>query len=157
MAPFPTNWKPIGGGFDRDSSTRRLNEIERRLAAPGAWDNPEALTPMLQEKSRLESETRRLDALLSARSDAEEWLALADEEETPETVAHLIEALTSLRALLDQAEMDLLLSEEEDHFSAIVEIHPGAGGTEAQDWAAMLLRMYQRWADRRDYKVEVLD
>ncbi len=98
-----------------------------------------------------------MEALLAARRDAEDWLALADEEETPETLEHMAEAVTRLSALLDQAEMDLLLSEDEDRLNAIVEIHPGAGGTEAQDWAAMLLRMYQRWADRRGFATEFLD
>ncbi len=98
-----------------------------------------------------------MEALSSARRDAEDWLAMADEEETPEIMEHLNEAVNRLETLLAQAEMDLLLSEEEDRFSAIVEIHPGAGGTEAQDWAAMLLRMYQRWADRCGYGVEFLD
>ncbi len=98
-----------------------------------------------------------MEELLAARGDAQDWLALAEEEDTPETLENLGEAVLRLDRLLEQAEMDLLLSEGEDRLSAILEIHPGAGGTEAQDWAAMLLRMYQRWADRHGYSTEFLD
>ena len=135
----------------------RLQEIERQLAAPGAWDTPEALTPILQEKSRLEADIARSESLDSMRSDVADWLALAEEEESPETLDHLAEAIEVLNAALSQAELDMLLSGKEDHQNAILEIHPGAGGTEAQDWAAMLLRMYQRWADAHGLSTEIMD
>ena len=135
----------------------RLGEIEYQLAAPDAWGNPEALTPVLQEKSRLENEIARTEHLRSLRNDTADWLALADEEESQETLEPLALAVEALAAALAQAEMDMLLSGKEDQQNAILEIHPGAGGTEAQDWAAMLLRMYQRWAEQRKFSVEVLD
>lgn len=111
----------------------------------------------MQEKSRLEGERERFARLENARHDIEDWLALAEEEPSDEVLDSLNEALGSLKALLEQAEMEMLLSEEEDHLPALLEIHPGAGGTEAQDWAAMLLRMYLRWADSQGYKTEYLD
>ncbi len=148
---------PSGGVFDHTDHRRRLEEIERQLAAPGAWDNPEALTPVLQEKSALEGEIARLDKLASLRGDVNEWLLLAEEEESQETLEPLSEALSTLEKALEQAEMGMLLSGKEDQQAAILEIHPGAGGTEAQDWAAMLLRMYMRWADSHDCATEYLD
>ena len=147
----------FGGVFDHTDHRRRLEEIERQLAAEGAWDNPESLTPILQEKSVLEGEITRLDKLAGLRDDVQEWLALAEEEETQETLEHLTAALDALEKALELAEMTMLLSEKEDQQAAILEIHPGAGGTEAQDWAAMLLRMYLRWADSHDCATEYLD
>ena len=152
-----SNSPPSGGVFDFDGLTRRLEEIEKQLSAPDAWNQPEALTPVLQEKSRLENEQARFFRLENAVADVQDWLALADEEPSEEVLDSLAGAVTTLRELLEQAEMDMLLSEKEDHQPAILEIHPGAGGTEAQDWAAMLLRMYLRWADKHGFKTEYLD
>jgi len=112
---------------------------------------------VLQEKSRLENEIGRSDRLQALRNDVTDWLDLADEEESPETLTPLAEALEILSAALAQAELDMLLSGKEDSQNAILEIHPGAGGTEAQDWASMLLRMYQRWADSHSFTTEILD
>ena len=148
---------PFGGGFDHSTHVHRLAEIERQLAAPGAWDAPETLTPVLQEKSRLENEIGRSDRLASLQADVADWLALADEEESQETLEPLAQGIETLSAALAQAELDMLLSGKEDQQNAILEIHPGAGGTEAKDWAAMLLRMYQRWADQRNFSLEMLD
>ncbi len=148
---------PSGGAFDHTNQVRRLEEIERQLAAPGAWDRPETLTPVLREKSLLEGEIGHTEKLRAQRDDMADWLALAEEEESQETLSPLAEALNTLEAALGQAEMDMLLSGKEDRQGAILEIHPGAGGTEAQDWAAMLLRMYQRWADQHACAVEMLD
>ena len=151
------NFFPYGGGFDLESTLHRLEEIEKQLSAPDAWNQPETLTPVLQEKSRLEGERERFSRLQNAKNDMDDWLALAEEEASDEALTSLNDAVTILGALLEQAEMDLLLSEKEDHQPAIMDIHPGAGGTEAQDWAAMLLRMYLRWADAHGCKTEYLD
>ncbi len=155
--PFSPNSTPFGGVFDHSGYEHRLTEIERQLASPGAWDNPEGLTPVLQEKRQLESEIERTGKLRAQRDDVADWLALAEEEEAQETLAPLAEALETLEAALSRAEMDMLLSGKEDHQDAILEIHPGAGGTEAQDWASMLLRMYQRWADQHGCATEMMD
>jgi peptide chain release factor 2 len=140
-----------------ESTTRRLEEIEKQFSAPDTWKQPDALTPVLREKSRLEGERERFSRLLHAGNNMEDWLALAGEEPSDEALAGLNDAVNVLRALLEQAEMDMLLPEEEDSHPAILDIHPGAGGTEAQDWAAMLLRMYLRWADSHGCKSEYLD
>ncbi len=151
------NSPPYGGVFDLDSITNRLEEIEKQLSAPDAWNRPEALTPVLQEKSRLEAELQRFARLKNAQHDIEDWLALAEEENSEEVLESLHLSIVSLRSLLEQMEIDVLLGAPEDHLPALLEIHPGAGGTEAQDWAAMLLRMYLRWADRQGFSAEYLD
>ncbi|SBW00491.1 Peptide chain release factor 2 [uncultured delta proteobacterium] len=111
----------------------------------------------MQEKSRLESEIARSERLQGLKNDVADWLDLAGEEESQETLEPLAEAIATLAETLAQAELDMLLSAKEDRENVILEIHPGAGGTEAQDWASMLLRMYQRWADARHFTTEILD
>ena len=120
------------------------------------------MTPLLQEKSRLEADVARLLALQARARDAADWLELAsegaaDEEDNAEALESLDAALAALDGELERTEMLLLLGAEEDSHNAIVEIHPGAGGTESQDWAEMLERMYLRWAAAHEYAVEVLD
>lgn len=154
---------PCGGVFDLPGVRARLQELEDLIAKPDAWDAPEKLTPVLQEKSRLEAEHDRLNRLQTGRGQMLEWITLAQEmeisegEDVQEALASLNEQINELAALLDETETRLLLSSEEDRSDAILEIHPGAGGTEAQDWAEMLERMYLRWADSHGFKVEELD
>lgn len=144
-----------GGAFDLEGFSHRLHEIELQLARPDSWDKPELLTPVLQEKSRIEEELSRVTSLDEAKENVKDWLLLVDEDE--KAIDYLDEAINKLSNLLSSMELDLLLSEKEDHCAAILEIHPGAGGTEAQDWADILLRMYTRWAESHDFKVEILD
>ncbi len=152
------NASPTSGGvFDAASGQHRLAEIEKELSRPGAWDKPEALTPLLREKRQLEDEAKRLADLKTTHDDMLAWQELADEDEGEEALQSLEDQQNTLEKLLEDTELVLLLSSEEDNQDAILEIHPGAGGTESQDWAEMLLRMYTRWAARRGYEVEELD
>jgi len=158
--PSTADSPPSGGVFDSDGDAKRLADIEKELAKPDAWGNPEALTPVLQEKSRLEGNLARYKELKGCRDDMSALLELAGEsegEELQELLESLDEQLGLLEKLLDDTEMVTLLGDEEDSKNAILEIHPGAGGTEAQDWAEMLLRLYTRWAARRGFKCEEMD
>lgn len=159
--------KVFGGVFDLAGSQQRLKTIEEEISKPDAWSDREAITPLLQEKSRLEGEISRLERLSRCHKDMEEWLEMAGEatnggedESSPEA-REALEAFsqcqTELKRLLDETELVMLLSAEEDRQGAILEIHPGAGGTESQDWAEMLLRLYTRWGTRRKFVVEELD
>lgn len=154
---MPNSLIPFGGDFDLASSKARLEAIEIHISQPDAWANPEKLTPVLQEKRRLEGEVARLTTLQTCRTDTEEWLTLAAEDNDPEALESLEEQVKRLEALLEETELNMLLSAEEDGQDAIVDIHPGAGGTESQDWAEMLLRMYTRWANNHNFSIEVLD
>ena len=149
--------KRSGGVFDLAGDQKRLAEIEKELSKPGAWDDPKALTPILQEKGRLEEEVGRLTHLKTCRDDLEEWLVLAGEAEDPEALESLAEQQATLERQLEETEIVMLLSGENDSRDALLEIHPGAGGTESQDWGEMLLRMYGRWAAAHNYKMEELD
>ena len=147
----------FGGVFDVAASEQRLAAIETELSRPNAWDNPEALTPLLREKRQLEDEVARLNALKTCHDDMHEWLELAVESGEDEALESLAKQQDSLDALLDETELVMLLSGEEDNQDAILEIHPGAGGTESLDWASMLLRMYTRWGELNGYKVRIAD
>lgn len=154
---MPNALTPFGGGFDPASAQARLQAIETQISQPDAWANPEKLTPVLQEKRKLEGEVNRLITLQTCRNDTDEWLSLAAEEESDEALESLAEQTTRLERLLEETELSMLLAAEEDSQDAILEIHPGAGGTESQDWAEMLLRMYTRWANIHAFGVEELD
>ena len=122
---------------------------------------------MLREKSRLEAELDRLDTLKNCHASMLDWQEMAQElsggaeikegGDAAEALESLSAEIERLTELLEETETNLLLSSEEDHADAILEIHPGAGGTEAQDWAQMLQRMYLRWADSHGFSVEELD
>jgi len=138
-------------------SRERLLEIESQLSKPGAWDKPEELTPVLREKSAVEFRLGMYDALSQARQNALEWLELAQEDQSQEALEALAENLTALQTRLGDTELAILLNGPDDNSPAILEIHPGAGGVDAQDWAEMLLRMYLRWAESRSFQVDELD
>lgn len=112
---------------------------------------------MLQEKRQISEKLERLTLLHKTRQEVEEWLDLAREDQAQEVLAILSEQLDVLQERLKDVELREMLAGPEDQNSAIMEIHSGAGGTEAQDWAEMLLRMYRRWSERQGYKVSILD
>jgi peptide chain release factor 2 len=148
---------PSGGVFDLGTKRERLLEIEAQLSQPGAWDSPEILTPILQEKTQLEEEIDKWTTLEKAKKNALEWLELANEDKSEETLTVLQEELSHLAHQLRIAEIETLLSGPQDGAPAILEIHPGAGGTDSQDWAEILLRMYKRWAEAKGFTFEFLN
>jgi peptide chain release factor 2 len=148
---------PSGGAFDYEELGERLREIESQLSKPGAWDKPELLTPVLREKSGLEFRLATYDTLSQAKADVDDWLVLAQEDQGQDALEALEEYLGIFQSQLDETELSILLSGPDDAAAAILEIHPGAGGVDAQDWAEMLLRMYLRWAESRSFQVIELD
>ena len=163
---FPNSSTVSGGGFDEAALASRLDAIEQEISAPGAWDNPEKLTPVLREKSRLEKELTEIRELKTCHDEMQDWLEFAREaldsgegsaDEQEEALQSASDQSDLLAELLENMEMAMLLGDEDDSMDALLDIHPGAGGTEAQDWASMLLRMYLRWAERHKFSVEQLD
>jgi peptide chain release factor 2 len=144
-----------GAIFDAARPSDELSRIEQRVAAPDFWKDQAAAQKLLQRRRRLE-EDRNLSEALRRRVD--DLSVLVEWAEAGEPVVDdLGRALDDLAAEVDAGETKKMLGGEHDRKNAIVTIHPGAGGTESQDWAEMLLRMYLRWAERRGFKREVLD
>jgi peptide chain release factor 2 len=131
--------------------------MERQSASPGFWDDNSRAQRILKEKGQLERVIKDWEALAQSRDDIATLLELAEEMEDEETAEEAAEKLKELEALIHSLETKRLLSAEEDSMDAIVEISAGAGGTDAADWAEMLLRMYTRWAERNGFAVEMMD
>jgi len=144
-----------GAIFDIPKKKADLEKIEQRIAAPDFWANPEESQKVLQERKRLERVLEEERDILRRLSDLEVLLELAEEGE--DVAQEITAEMEALRRRLNELETQTLLDGENDHRSAIVTIHPGAGGTESQDWAEMLLRMYLRWAERRGFRTVITD
>ena len=144
-----------GGIFDLESKEKELRQLEVRIEDPTFWANPQATQPVMQRRRALTDEIQTANRLQSDLQDAEALAELAAEGEA--VGEDLGAALDKLQADLDELEFSLLLDGEFDRNNAIVSIHSGAGGTESQDWARMLMRMITRWAERRGYAVELVD
>jgi len=146
-----------GGDFDWEPALRKLDELNARVEDPTLWDKPDEAQAVMRERTRLSSQIDTVKALERELEDALGYAELADEEGDE---ASLEEARVQLRALKERAgraELEALLSGEADSNDAYVEVNAGAGGTESQDWAQMLTRMYLRWAERAGFKAEVVD
>jgi peptide chain release factor 2 len=146
-----------GGIFDLASKRDRANALEETSADPQLWNDRERAESLMREKRRLEREIGVFDALERAHSDAEVMLELAESEEDDDALREAVERVDALEQRLEEAELRRLLSGEHDACDAIVSVNAGAGGTEACDWAEMLLRMYLRWCEAHEYRTEILD
>ncbi len=144
-----------GGPFDLPGKEKLRAELEEKMAEPGFWDNPEEAQKIMQKSNALKVTLDDCRHLLDSLSEAEVLHELGHEE--AEYLAEAEAILSDLSVKLDHAELQLLLGDKYDASNAILSLHPGAGGTESQDWADMLLRMYTRWGERQGFIVEMLD
>ena len=144
-----------GGFFDVASKREELNQIEAQASAPDFWNDQEAAQGLLQTRSRLVRAINRQEAFETSIADAEVLLEFAESD--PASQEELQPLLARLTHDVSTAETEMLLGGENDALNAICTIHPGQGGTESQDWAEMLLRMYLKWAEQRGFKTEILD
>lgn len=135
----------------------RLDEIEHIQQNPDFWNDASNAGKVSQEKTKTERILATYSDAHDAVSDAVEYFEMAKSEKDEETLEMLYEDAQSLQESTHALEVQMMLNGEHDGNNAIVSIHPGAGGTESQDWANMLYRMYLRWAERHDLKIEVLD
>lgn len=124
------------------------------MGQPGFWDDNEHSATVLRERRRLERQLETLNGLLDDAEEIELWRELLAEGEVDDQLGSFLDRLETHLPRLD---LQLKLSGEDDEKNAIVTLHPGAGGTESQDWAEMLLRMYLRWAEQNDFSIELLD
>jgi len=147
----------LGGLFDLEAKERRIEELEELMGLPEFWDDQEKAQGVIAEANGLKSSVQKMHDLTNQYEELLVILELAKEEEDEDLIKEAQQNVKLLKQQMNDFELELLLSEPYDKNNAILELHPGAGGTESQDWAEMLLRMYTRWADSRDFKVETLD
>ncbi|MFN3551782.1 MAG: peptide chain release factor 2 [Novosphingobium meiothermophilum] len=143
--------------LDWERAVRRLDELNARVEDPRLWDDPKMAEEVMRERRRLEAAIGTVNQISQEMADAIEFIELGEAEGDEDTVN---EGLATLAALADRADQDkvqALLAGEADANNAFLEVHAGAGGTESQDWAEMLQRMYTRWAERHGYKVDLVD
>jgi len=155
MKTSANGWNNSGGFFDVAAGRQELKRIEASAFSPDFWNDPETAQALLQKRSTLEKKIRRQEQFEAEIDDAQVLLEFAEEDE--ESLKELRSLIERLEHGLGQAEIEMLLAGDNDHLNAICTIHPGAGGTESQDWAEMLLRMYLKWAEQRGFKTEILD
>jgi peptide chain release factor 2 len=141
--------------LDPERLALELEQLEERAAAPGFWDDPEKAKPLLKKRGAMTDGIALARKLSGGLEDLETALELSRED--PEMLGEAESVETQLRAAVDEAELRMMLSGELDSSNAIVAIAPGAGGTESQDWAAMLLRMYLRFCESKGWATEMLD
>ena len=147
----------IRGGLQIEQMQRELTELKEEMAAPGFWDDLERSTVVNKRIARLEGKITQYEGLVSAREDLELMLAMALEEGDAGIVAEVEEDVRELQAKVDALALETLMRGDYDANNAILSLHAGAGGTEAQDWTGMLYRMYTRYCENMGFKVKLLD
>lgn len=140
-----------------DRSRRRLAELNAIAEDPDLWNDPERAQKTMQERTSLEEALGAIDRITKDVADNVELIELGEMEGDEGVIGEASAALDALKAEVARREVDALLSGEADGLDTYLEVHAGAGGTDSQDWAEMLLRMYSRWAERRGFKVELVD
>lgn len=146
-----------GGVFDIEERQKEIDRLEESMGAPGFWDNQEKAQSISRDASFHKKITDQWTELDGRVEDLETLFELAVEENDPDTYTEIETTLKPLEERLAEIELQSLLSESDDMNNAIVSIHPGAGGTESQDWAEMLMRMYIRWMEANGYAYDTLD
>ncbi|HET6632852.1 MAG TPA: peptide chain release factor 2 [Rhodanobacteraceae bacterium] len=147
----------LRGYLDYASKRERLEEVNLELENPGVWDDPVRAQELGRERARLDGIVSGIDALTAGLADAGELLDMAIADDDEATAQSVVDDVARLEARVEKLEFQRMFSGEMDANNAFVDIQAGAGGTEAQDWAEMLLRMYLRWAEHRGWKTELLE
>ncbi|MGF1816854.1 peptide chain release factor 2, partial [Vibrio splendidus] len=145
------------GIFDYDARKERLEEVNAELEQPDVWNEPERAQALGKERSALEAVVETIDQLDQGVEDVEGLLELAVEEEDQETFDEIEPELAELEAKLEKLEFRRMFAGDHDASDCYIDLQSGSGGTEAQDWTSMMLRMYLRWADSKGFKTEVIE
>ncbi|MFC5604666.1 peptide chain release factor 2 [Sporosarcina koreensis] len=145
------------GSLDLENKEARMQELDEVMLEPGFWDNQDSAQKVISESNALKATVGSFHELNDTQENLEMTLELLREEADEELQEELVAELKDFKKKMEDFDLQMLLSDEFDSSNAVLEIHSGAGGTESQDWASMLLRMYQRWAEDQGYKVETLD
>jgi len=143
--------------LDWDRALRRLDELNARVQDPSLWDNPKEAQKISREQKTLENAVETVNAISGEMADAIEFIEMGEMEGEDSVIQDGLSTLEGLANRADADKVQALLSGEADPNDTYIEIHAGAGGTESQDWAEMLFRMYARWAEQRGFKVETVE
>ncbi|MBH1462478.1 peptide chain release factor 2 [Stenotrophomonas sp. GD03993] len=147
----------LRGYLDYDAKKERLEEVTRELESPDVWNNAEYAQNLGRERSSLEKTVGGIASVLDGLTDATELLELAESEQDEDTALAVVADLDKHQSHVEKLEFQRMFSGEMDNAAAFVDIQAGAGGTEAQDWAEILLRMYLRWCESRGWKTELME
>jgi peptide chain release factor 2 len=150
-------WPPFGGFFEYEIKKERLEEVGRELEDPTVWSNPERAQQLGRERARLSADVADIERATKGIADATELLELAESEGDEGAARDIDQDAQGLTSQVRRLELKRMFRGEMDSHSAFLDIQAGAGGTEAQDWAQMLLRMYLRWGAAHGYSCEVID
>jgi len=134
-----------------------MDQLEKQTLKEDFWNDPETARNILKEKSRAEDAVCRWEKLNNSLQDMEELFEMARDEDDESVLKEIEEDVAGLESSVRKDEFRMMLGKEEDPANAIMSIHAGAGGTEAQDWTQMLLRMYLRWSERRGFETKIVD
>ena len=149
--------KELANALGLDKLKMEIEQLEQRAAQPGFWDDAENSQKILQKTGTLKNKVEAYDNLVAAYDDTLALIELANEEEDISLLEEAQSEFDKVKSNLDAQRLQTLLTGEYDSKNAILTFHAGAGGTEAQDWAEMLYRMYNRWAERHNFKVKEVD
>lgn len=144
-------------GLKIEPKKERIQDLDYQMAAPGFWDDPDKAQKVAQEANNLKSEVDTFTSLETKVDDLDTLWEMAMEEKDDTLVSEMESELEGAKHTLSELELGMLLSDEYDANNAIMNLHAGAGGTEAQDWTGMLLRMFTRYAEGKGFEVELLD
>ncbi|WNL44492.1 peptide chain release factor 2 [Dyella sp. BiH032] len=147
----------LRGYLDYATKRERLEEVSRELESPNVWDDPPRAQELGRERARLDTIVSGIDSLTAGLADSADLLEMAVADNDEATVQSIVADLDKLDAQVSKLEFQRMFSGKMDATNAFVDIQAGAGGTEAQDWAEMLLRMYLRWCESRGWKTELLE
>lgn len=146
-----------GGIFDVEQKRERLQEVERELEDPAVWSNQERAQTLGRERAQLENIVKNIQTIATGLKDAEELFAMAMHENDTDSAEFIVLELDKFTKKIEELEFQRMFSGEVDENNAYMDVQSGSGGTEAQDWANMLLRMYLRWGERHGFKTELLE
>ncbi len=143
--------------FDPAGLKERLGQIENELNRSDFWDDPESAQKVMKEKKSIDDKLAELENLEAQMDDLDVMVEMAEEEQDEDLAAEAEEACAALSAALEDLRLRTLLNGKYDKNNAIISVHAGSGGTDAQDWAEMLFRMYTRWCEKKGYKAKLID
>ncbi|MDQ6993861.1 MAG: peptide chain release factor 2 [Mariprofundus sp.] len=157
LEDYTSRLDSMRGHFDVDAREDELRELNARLEDPSLWERQEEAQQLMQDRGRLEKTLQLYHKAVAGLDDALTFFEMGAEEDDADTQLEAVDTLDSIQVSIESMELARMLGGETDIESAFIDINAGSGGTEAQDWAEMLLRMYLRWAERKGFKTELME